>query len=458
MSSPQAVAAVTITLRNLLTRYLPNELDGGRVEVTARPLDKARSREGAAGTENLNQLNLFLYQTDLHPNWRNMSMPNRMPGTPEGPPPLPLNLYYLITAYGQNDEDILAHQLLGEAMAILHDHPLLTEAMTEDSSEVLRASGLAQQIDQVKITPQPLTVEDLSKLWTTFQTEYRISAAYQVSVVLIESRQEFRPAQPVVARGSAADDGIASQPHLGLPYPMLTRAHPPRGRDTVLLGEALVLEGYNLSGSTVTVNFEHPQLAEPNPQIIPAGDRSDREIRITIPAEPGHWPVGLYAVSATITQADGSQRTTNAIAVGVAPRIQALRILPWEDGEKIMQLECIPDILLALVQPPPAPLPRELIIPLEQKVFLILYDRDNRFPRGDRQLEAQPFRFDTSTLAIGEPLPTLTNRLEFRVGPVEPGTYWLRPRLRVDGIDSPLIEDRTASPPKLVDFQEVTVL
>ena len=52
---------------------------------------------------------------------------------------------------------------------------------------MVKAATSHEQIERVRITPQPLSVDELSKLWTAFQTHFRISAAYQVSVVLIES-------------------------------------------------------------------------------------------------------------------------------------------------------------------------------------------------------------------------------------------------------------------------------
>jgi hypothetical protein len=39
----------------------------------------------------------------------------------------------------------------------------------------------------VRVTLQPLSLEEMSRLWSTFQTQYRLSVAYEVSVVLIDS-------------------------------------------------------------------------------------------------------------------------------------------------------------------------------------------------------------------------------------------------------------------------------
>jgi len=48
-----------------------------------------------------------------------------------------------------------------------------------------------------------MSLEDVSKLWTTFQTQYRISAAYEVSVVIIESSRIVKTPLPVLTRGES---------------------------------------------------------------------------------------------------------------------------------------------------------------------------------------------------------------------------------------------------------------
>src|ERR1043165_2431488 len=111
MSNALAIAAVTTTLRSLLIRRL------GAVSVTARPLDKARNGSNA------NQVNLFLYQTMRDGALINMPMPRQGSPGESGQPPLPLVLYYLISSYGSNDDDIQGHRLLGQAMSVFHDHP-----------------------------------------------------------------------------------------------------------------------------------------------------------------------------------------------------------------------------------------------------------------------------------------------------------------------------------------------
>ena len=44
----------------------------------------------------------------------------------------------------------------------------------------LYTSDLADQVELMKIWPQTLTTEEISRLWTAFQAKYRPTAAYQI--------------------------------------------------------------------------------------------------------------------------------------------------------------------------------------------------------------------------------------------------------------------------------------
>ena len=88
MSNSLAIAAVTATLRNLLNNNqtgLPTEL--ADVDITTKPLDKAGNGNGSNDGSG-NQVNLFLYQTEPNPAWRNMDMPIQVKTGEAGQPPL----------------------------------------------------------------------------------------------------------------------------------------------------------------------------------------------------------------------------------------------------------------------------------------------------------------------------------------------------------------------------------
>ncbi len=417
MSNSLAIAAVTVTLQKLLKQGFDADPDLQGTDVTMQPPDKARTNNATA-----NQLNLFLYHTTLDGAWRNMDMPGRTKPGETGQPPLPLNLYYLITAYGGNDDKPtpLSHLLLGHAMQILHDHPVLNKEDIKkslDGNNLQVQVDLQEQVDRVRIIPQPLSLDEMSKLWTTFQTQYRISAAYQASVVLIESTRPTKTPLPVVAR-RRDDSGIASQPDLTPPFATLTDLHlpPDQGpRPSFLPGDTLLVNGFHLDGDDVGLLFSNPRLAKP--RAVDAGSNANAtELQVTLPDSPTAWVAGFYNVAAAVTTA-GQSRTTNAVSVALAPQITSPRPITVArdgSGNATLSLTCKPE-----VRP-------------DQHVSLLL---------GDHEVPADPH-------------PTQTSTLTFTVPGASAGTFAIR--LRVDGVDSLLI-DYTTKPPVFKSSEQVAI-
>jgi hypothetical protein len=142
MSNTLAIATVTSTLRFLLENAIQADPALTGALITTKPPDKAR------GTNTGKQLNLFLYQLQPNSSFRNSEIPHQAKSGETGLPPLALNLYYLIAAYGDDqrpDEEVVSHQLLVRAMTVLHDHPLLG---TEEIRNAFRGNDLYQQTNQ----------------------------------------------------------------------------------------------------------------------------------------------------------------------------------------------------------------------------------------------------------------------------------------------------------------------
>lgn len=212
MSNALAIASVSAVLKDLLNnglidRNITGTL-GGNVNVTALPPD----RISTGNNNEPDQLNLFLYQVTPNQGWRNVGLPSRnSSGDRIDNPPLALDLHYLLTAYGA--EEFHSEILLGYAMQLLHETPVLprdairkalaipspvTGGILPAALQSLSASDLAEQVEQIKISPEALNPEEISKLWSAlYQTHYRPTAAYQVSVVLIESDRAIPSALPV---------------------------------------------------------------------------------------------------------------------------------------------------------------------------------------------------------------------------------------------------------------------
>jgi Pvc16 N-terminal domain len=408
MSNSTALAAVTTTLQSILHTGITSDPDLGDTIVTTLPPDKAR------GTNTVNQLNLFLYQVLPNDAWRNQDMPWQLQPGETGMPPLPLNLHYLLTAFGRQDDSSqpFSHQVLGKAMSLLHDHSVLSSAdIQAATSASLPDSDLDKQVERVRITLQPLSLEEISKMWTGFATQYRLSAAYEASVALIESTRPVKTPLPVLTR-SKNDSGISSFPDLISPYPSLDGVVLPANQPSAKLGDLLVLNGHHLDGTNLGVQFNHSLWSNPAEVAAETG-ATESQVSVKIPNQPGIWPAGFYTIAILVQGPnDTYRRVTNQVSFSLAP---VLTITPKSTtaGDITYTVNAAPE-----VHP-------------EQRASLLL---------GDREFLADPHKTQTALLT-------------FQTQNVLKGDYFVR--LRVDGVDS-LLVDRSKKPPMFDPTQNVS--
>ncbi len=207
MSDGYAIAAVTAVIRRtILEAFAAASLSDvvGTIPVTADPPDRVIP----PNTPDPTQINIFLRQISRNAAFRNMDLPGRNhAGELVGGPPLALDLHYFITAYGA---DIFhSEMLLGHATLALHENETLTrEGIARALSPVppdplvpavLTTSGIEAQMELIKIVPEAVDSEEMSRLWSAIQGQYRPTAAYRASVVLIEPRGKGAPPPPVRA-------------------------------------------------------------------------------------------------------------------------------------------------------------------------------------------------------------------------------------------------------------------
>lgn len=410
MSNSLAIAATTLTLHHLLLTQIPAlDPELADLDVTAQPPDQAR--KGITKS----QLNLFLYQTVVNAAWRNQDMPRQLRPGETGQPPLALNLHYLLTAYGRgdSDNDALSHRVLGGAMSVLHDHALLGR---QEIALALASSELADQFERLRITPLPVGIDEISKLWTVFQSQYRISAAYEVTVVLIDSRTPIRAPLPVLSRGVGAAAG---------PAPVLREILPPRSQQAARLGEDIIVLGQQLSGANALLSFSSPRLEAPV-RLPPVQGGTADTLNVHLPdlvddsQAYARWAPGGYTCSLVLQPAGQPALASTPVAFALAPRIT---VSPNNaaPGTVALTLTCAPRL-----------------VP-DQRVLLIF---------GERLIE--PAGISTPA-DIAQP-----STLHFSIPDVAKGNYLVR--LRVDGVDSIPVQYIGAPPvPAFDDAQRVSV-
>ncbi len=296
MSNSLVIAAVTDALRGLLQNDFDTTFDG--VQVLTRAPDRVSAVNGNGNSF----LNLFLYHAAPNAHWRNMDIPWQVKPGETGHVPLALNLYYLLSVYSADDDERIGHTILGRAMGILHDRPELTAAAINAALSDLSGQALShEEAERVRITPVALSLDEMSKLWSTFQTQYRLSAAYEVAVVLIESEEPATTPLPVLTRGEE-DRGVHGQASLEQPvppFPAITGVEAASGDPSAEPGGTLVIRGYNLDGDDPALVFRHPLLDAPLVRTDIA-EQSATEITFDMPDEsssaPWEGPPGTYRV------------------------------------------------------------------------------------------------------------------------------------------------------------------
>lgn len=437
MSNALAIAGVTAVLRDLLdSGLIDHEITdamGQGVSVTAVAPDTIR----VEGSEAKPQLNIFLHQATPNAALRNVGLPSRdRNGQRLSNPPLALDLHYLVTAYGITD--LQAEVLLGYAMQLLHETPMLSRdavrtALNPPNApvsgsllpavyEALRASDLAEQYEQIKITPAPMNTEEMSKLWSAIQAHYRPTAAYQVTVVLIEATQPARSALPVLSRGPTEtsqvdptkqrERGVAVAANLRATYPQVDEVELPNRQLAAHLGDTVTLKGALFDGSNQALLLELPRLHIER-TLAPGAVAAD-EISFVIPNQPANYPAGNYLMALQVQRpGETAPRVSEQMLLKIAPRMTSLTTPPQvfntdPDGTAVVTISCSPQ-----VRP-------------NQRVSLLI---------GSREV-------------VADDHPATTANLSFTVPDAPIGKHHVR--LRIDGVDSQLV-DRSKSPPEFLD-------
>jgi len=226
MSASTAIGMVSESLRNLLV---------GEMTLAPAPNVTVLAPDESGGGSR--RVNLFLYKVQENASLKNQDWQARTGDSSQlVPPPLSLNLFYLMTPYAPNDPqsgNSAAHEILGEAMRVLYENPILSEDYLVEE--------LVNARHQIKIMLNTLDLEELSQVWNTFTQPFRLSVFYEVSVVQIDMLTESE-------RAMASRVRTVGVPDIRAPYkpPIVHTVSPltgPAGTTVTLSGEHL--EGWS---------------------------------------------------------------------------------------------------------------------------------------------------------------------------------------------------------------------
>ena len=244
MSNHLAIATITATLQRTLQSAIQADVDGARA-TTLSP-----SEMGGGNLET--GVNLFLYNVVNNPGLQNMDAAPLRSRTNSARRQSALDLYYIFSFYGNNNE-LIPQRLLGSTVKILNDKRVLTQEMLQEACNspnlsFLQDSDLAAQVKQLSVMPMDLSLDELSRTWGVFfQTPYVLSIAYKVMVVFIEGEAIFKRALPVRDR----QPGNLTAPMMGRPVVEQVRSQDGRFAP-IEATSTILIQGKNLKGDRLT--------------------------------------------------------------------------------------------------------------------------------------------------------------------------------------------------------------
>ncbi|HTW48326.1 MAG TPA: DUF4255 domain-containing protein [Acidobacteriaceae bacterium] len=321
MSSALALAAVTTALQTGL-QILYNGSVLGTVNVAAIAPDLVETIYGIGADANP-VVNLFLHQVTPNAAWRNIGLPSLASdgATRLKNPPLALDLHYLLTAYASEDAE--AEALLGYAILMLHENPILPRATitsllatlsSTTYNTALQDAGVSSQIEMIKIVPDTLGREEMAWLWTALKADYRPTFPFQASVVLMRNDNPAAYSLPVLSRNIVVQAGGVAQ---------LLAVQPPYDQSPVVAGDTVEITGQSLSGASAIV-ITNP-VTNVSYHFAPAANAlTNTLLSFAVPDVPAQMPCGICQVSLQFTDSGGNvTQQTNTVVIGIGISIAA---------------------------------------------------------------------------------------------------------------------------------------
>jgi len=411
MSNYLAIATLTATLKNLLQIGLKDDLPG-TVVTTQRPdtLNSAIKER---------KINIYLYQAVHSKNVGSFNPNIRRPGNGiTQKQAVALDLHYLFTFYG-NDIELEAQQLMALTVRTLADNGQLSyQAITDaiDTHDFLKGSNLASQQQGIKFVPNPMTQEEISRLWSVlFQTPYCLSLAYQALSVIIEGEKSGKSSLPVRSVGISLNLSRMSIAQIDI-----------LGENSVFnkgikIDSRLIVHGKNFQSSDdikvkIGKALLSPQKVEDTRIDLNLSRLSSSEIQTLRAGEQYLEVVKTFDTPSGTSQTISSNPLPLTICPQIVKKIQVKELdLDWQNlysGEIVIETD--------------------LIIDARQSRFLLLNEITNE-PPNDYVFAAESIEKKSN------------NKIVFKISGVKASRYLVR--LQIDLAESPLEYDTTPGSP-----------
>jgi hypothetical protein len=449
MSNALAIAAVTAVLQYYLTSMYSAVAGSFSSTVTVSCLapDQVQNQIEGLMPDTENQVNLFLHQVTPNPAWRNVGLASMSAdGTTRlNSPPLALDLHYLLTVYGSQYWQ--SEALLGYALMMLQEAPVLTRAditnamlvisppppppappsgsffpptLAQPLYQYLQTSGLADQTEMIKITPESMTREELAWLWTALKADYRLTFPFKVSVVLLQPELPTSFALPVLQTVFAPPVPGQVEPVIPMQTPQVLAVQTQSGQVGASPLQTVTVTGVSLAGAT-RVSLSNTRYGPLPP--IPVTQAQGDSLSFVLPSDStGQYPAGVYDLVVQFMDPTNKfvQVSTNTLPLAVAPSLPATQTAttsPSGTGTMVTINSFSPVIWEG----------QEVILSLSLLTA----------PYTSVSAQAQPF--------VGPPNSPAAISLSFLFDEVPPSGVNLLAQLRVDGVPSAVMV--AAGPP-----------
>ena len=411
MTNYLAVATVTAALKNIIQTGIKDDLPGTIVTAV--------TPEGLNNAQKERKINIYLYQ--VTPNkelQQHSSIPTRQRGRTKDKS-MQLNLYYLITFYG-NELELEPQQLLGSTIRSLLDRPFLERETIEETvirSDFLANSTLEHQIQKVNFALNSMTPEELTRIWSTlFRAPYSLSIPYIGKAVLIEGEKTGKAALPV--RRIIANARTSR--------PLVEAIESSSGKNKpITLNSNLIIHGENLLSTNVKVRIGNVSLTPPNKQKMVTKKKVELRLPDLDRIEQSQLRAGVQSLQIlhlekTISVIDPIKTIeSNALPIILCPnivgKVEATNLRESWNG--FYSSEVVVRVNLTV-----AP---------NQRVLLLMNEKTSNNP--------QDYMFPAKSRKVE------TNLISFLVRDVRAGNYLTR--IQIDGAESYLeIDDNSSSP------------
>lgn len=337
------------------------------------------------------------YRVTPNPSLRGLDLPTRRAdGSLSRKPRLAIDVDYAVSFVGDASEfeaEHLAALVLTDFHANAFLSPTEINEFVDAEDSPLPDADLGDQLERVKLTLIPLSLEDLSRVWGLGnQSFYALTVAFSASIIILDAEVEPIASRPVVD----------PQVHVGAQAGPIVHSVRSSARPQAVVAidgtttEALIIEGQNLAGSHTALQIGDSLV--PVPIAAVSGTRIELPITAALGLRSG-------ATSVSVVHQIDVDPPSGDLRMGASSNALPLVLLP-EFADTSPTATAVGDDVDIRVTVTPVPAD-------DQDVTLLL-----------DQVGGQTHA--SSQARVAEP-----GALVFRVEDVPTGTYLLR--LRVDG-------------------------